>query len=1121
MPDTLYASNPSVPGSPHPIQGVEEIPNGITPEQYYRALSRRPMTDSEDEETAESVFRDYISDIVQSKCVNCHVDTETAAYQRDRLVFVNSSQDDHQSQNFQEFADFVSILEGEDEDPLVVILGKIRGDRHHGGGRQVAADTEDYRRFEQFLRLLVGEEETASGTVTAQNLFDGVGLRADRKVLRQAALIFAGRIPTADEYASIGEIGLRSAIRNLMTGPGFHEFLIRASNDRLLTDREDSAISNNDSRPVVEYINRNTDLCEAEASGDSEMKLNAMRRWRDAAQFAAVRAPLELIAHVAENDLTYTEILTADYVMANPQAAEAYGADTEFADPSDVFEFRPSRFARYYLNDDSRVFREKPVGTDCQHYILDPGNLALDYPHAGILNSPVFMIRYPTTATNRNRARSRWTYYHFLGFDIEKSRTRTTDADALADTNNPTLNNPECTGCHTIMDPVAGTYQNYDEDGDYRQYDDGMNSLDGAYKRDPAGGEEFLIEARSYDDRQTVASEGYLKAGHNTIGLRYEHLGQWSSVGLATVIVRDSNGGLVDRYRVVEVGDEHCGGVQNEHGGVFSLNPGCVLGVPVDVTRDGIYTVGVEAWNWNHDGRYPGQLKVWVPGYIYQEGDTWYRDMLPPGFKSTLAPSNDDSVQWLAQQIVADDRFAEATVKFWWPALHGSEVSTTPPKSTDVNFEGRKIAAIAQDNEVERLAQAFREGINGGEPFNLKDLLVEMVLSAWFRAETMPDDDAVREVALLNAGAKRLLTPEELTNKTLALTGVQWDRKWRQPNDNPRKQLNLLSGELNILYGGIDSDGIIERGRDLTAVMAGVAKSHAVELSCPIVMRDLYLLPDDRRRLFHGIDKEISPTLEFSDEFEIEASSWGEQEKLSITGPLREGQITVNMVFTNEEGSRSVNVPRLRLIKDGIRLLTSIPSAWTVPQDAHGNDCGRRISSYFHLSSTCSKPLVAILQIPVDGTYTIEIDAFATQFGDELPRLAVSIESDTENSAGSIEIKRKLVELHSELLDVDLTIDSEEIGAAYDFYVDVWNRNQTLDFNKFYDGLQCEWEDDASFLEGILSDYRIESEDGFRLNNEVSDEFIQSIDFRDPRGNARTWTVVLMSMLMDQRYLHL
>ena len=60
------------------------------------------------------------------------------------------------------------------------------------------------------------------------------------KTLWRATLIFGGRIPTREEREAVDngtEEDLRAAIRNLMTGPGFHEFLIRASNDRLLTDR--------------------------------------------------------------------------------------------------------------------------------------------------------------------------------------------------------------------------------------------------------------------------------------------------------------------------------------------------------------------------------------------------------------------------------------------------------------------------------------------------------------------------------------------------------------------------------------------------------------------------------------------------------------------------------------------------------------------------------------------------------------------------------------------------------------------------------------------------------------------------------------------------------------------
>ena len=106
----------------------------------------------------------------------------------------------------------------------------------------------------------------------------------------------------------------------------------------------------------------------------------------------------------------------------------------------------------------------------------------IGYPHAGVLNDLTWLHRYPTTETNRNRARARWTFYHFLGIDIETSAPRTTDPVALADTDNPTLKNPACTVCHDRLDPVAGAYQNYGNEGFYRDKWGGLDSLPDTYK---------------------------------------------------------------------------------------------------------------------------------------------------------------------------------------------------------------------------------------------------------------------------------------------------------------------------------------------------------------------------------------------------------------------------------------------------------------------------------------------------------------------------------------------------------------------------------------------------------------------------------------------------------------
>lgn len=1117
MPDTMYASTPSLPDAPH---AAEDVTGKSPARQDYLATARAVLAAtrsrvwlSSDEETAEDVFRENISPIVQDVCIECHVEGGQSGHTP--LVFTPSSQDHHDTVNLQVFEDYLAVK----DDGANVILNKIRG-VGHGGGIRVPYGSEEYRHFERFLALLGGEVDDTGSDLTADALFDGVGMASGDTVLRRAALIFAGRVPTPDDYASLAEDGLRTAVRNLMEDYGFHDFLITAANDRLLTDREHNVVPSNDHGPFVAFVNKTNEFCEAAAAGADD------REWQDwdrAVQHAAARAPLELIAHVVENERSYTEILTADYIMANPQAAEAYGADTEFDDPTDVFEFQESKFASYYLVDDSRIFRE--AGWDCPQYIVHPGDLAVPYPHSGILNSTVFMRRYPTTATNRNRARSRWTYYHFLGLDVEKSATRTTDAEALKDTNNPTLNNGACTVCHQRLDPVAGTFQNYDEEGHYRSAHGGGDSLDGDYKENPPGGADVLVEARSWDDREIVATDGYLVAGDNTIGLRAVAEDDHVNLGLDLLTVRDEDDRIVDRRKLSRRDNSHCG---ERDGAFYRLYPNCILGVSVSVPQAGTYTVEVEAWAWEEDRRYPVRLRLWAPGYIYEEGDTWYRDMRPPGYRAEQAPDADNSVRWLAEQIIADEAFAESTVKFWWPAIHGREILGVPDEEEDVDFAGIDLAATAQEAEVKRLASAFATGFGDGSPFNLKDLLVEMVLSKWFRAETIPDDHPDRTVALLHAGAKRLLTPEELARKTLDVTGVQWGREWRQPWHDLRERHTALTHTYGTLYGGIDSDGIIERAGDMNAVMAGVAKRHAVEVSCPVVLREFYLLPDDQRLLFDGIDHHVTPMSEFGQSFEIAATSDADPDTLAVTATLQAGGKTLRLTFENDYYSESETADRnVRLDRLTVRNVDEDSDVLSYEFENHsGGSCGEPDGDHYLLwggGTDCA--LEVPFDLPADGTHDVEIVAWADQAGDRLAQLHVELESTDGNSIGAGLIRDKLVDLHDRLLGVRVGAESTDVSSAYDLFVDVWNRKLDEEDGDFF-SIQCDWNRDHLYLQGILEDSRVRHRHHnggwqYDWNWDRINEFWADQNISDPDGVAKTWTVVLMGLLMDQRYLHL
>ena len=981
--------------------------------------ARRPTTARWSEaapatESPASLFSDYISQpVVQARCINCHV--EGGVSDHTRLVLTPSSTKGHESLNLAVFENLVATVEHAAD----LVLNKIQG-VGHGGGIQVPAGSADFANMERFLRLLGGE--TSSAGLSPETLFDGVTMASPAKTLRRAALMFAGRLPTQAELNSVNDghdASLRQAVRDLMIGPGFHEFLIRASNDRLLTDRHlGDVIDANIAKEFVELGNKSWELVKAayergieERGYDPDWNL-----WNEAVQFGFARAPLELIAHVVENDLPYTEILTADYVMANPLAAEAYGASTQFENASDMLEFKPSEITAYYRNDDSKVYESSlQLGTR----VINPGNLATDYPHAGILNTTVFLRRYPTTATNRNRARSRWTYYQFLGLDIEKSAARTTDPDALADTDNPTMNNSACAVCHSVLDPVAGAFQNYGDDGLFRHKHGGLDSLPDLYKYPEDG----------------------------------------------------------------------------------SVSP-------------------------------------------YQDGDTWFRDMREPGFGGAVAPSADNSLQWLARRIVADDRFAEAAVKFWWPAILGEEVSAPPEDERDSDFEALLLASTAQAAEVTRLAAAFRTGIAGGPPYMLKDLLAEITLSPWFRAESVTGRDPVRAAALRNVGVARLLTPEELDRKTEAVSGYVWRRRLREHFGvgQPRTALNDFEARqgYGLLYGGIDSDGITERARDMTPLMAMVAQTHAAEVSCPIVQREFYFWPEERRRLFSGIDPTITPIAEFYGATVIDGKSWSERETVSLTVSFSPGDKTVRLRFPNNfwdpeaEVTRNLVVDEL-IVRDhsgSTIVLVELETLEAVDLDSvdhstsggcdgwpYYNQATQRVDGYE--LNYCLGWLDIPISIPAEGSYSIEVVAFQLAAGDESARLEIMVESDSDTSQGALAIRRKLVELHEKLLGVAAAIDSPDVNAAYGLYADVWNRMRQAQGGNFRDaGFNCDGGDHL-YYEGLVDDpLRFSDFARSELNWDRLGEFYERIEMSDPNHSVRAWVVTLAYLLTDYRYLH-
>ena len=182
---------------------------------------------------------------------------------------------------------------------------------------------------------------------------------------------------------------------------------------------------------------------------------------------------------------------------------------------------------------------------------------------------------------------------------------------------------------------------------------------------------------------------------------------------------------------------------------------------------------------------------------LYQDGDTWFRDMRAPGFNGGLVNNADNSLPWLGQRMADDPRFATAAVKFWWPAVMGADAALAPEEVSDSDYSERLALFEEQNGFIEALGQQFSQGINGGKPFNGKDLLTEMMLSPWFTAAGIEDGVTSTPAAIGNIGARRLLTPEELEAKSYSLLGRRWGE---DGGSNPTYKYDRLITKLLDVY---------------------------------------------------------------------------------------------------------------------------------------------------------------------------------------------------------------------------------------------------------------------------------------------------------------------------------
>lgn len=411
------------------------------------------------ESSREYFLTDVWGPVMARTCVSCHAPGGTAQLRGARFQLLPGAYPDFADANLASARAMANQSYNVGGENISALLAKPLGLVSHGGGTVVREGSPEHAALRGLVeRLSNGGDDTACRDYGSLAAPSGVALLDWPATFRKAALDLTGRLPTpAEERMVTTEEGFDTALAALFEEPAFYARMRTAWNDLMLTDRY---VTNDgcDQRALnlisgEDFPNRGTYGGEGGPNGlnccgtDRANPLCAdVRTFFLNANNAIAREPINLFEHIVRDNRPFSEILTADYTLVNPQSAHVYGvADQVTFSSYDPTELRPARI-RY-----TRVFNA--MRNDRQ---------TVEFPHAGVLTTPAFLSRYPTTDTNRNRHRARIVQSYFLATDILKVGERPIDptaSEALVQA--PALNYGPCVTCHRINDPIAGAFRGF------------------------------------------------------------------------------------------------------------------------------------------------------------------------------------------------------------------------------------------------------------------------------------------------------------------------------------------------------------------------------------------------------------------------------------------------------------------------------------------------------------------------------------------------------------------------------------------------------------------------------------------------------------------------------------
>jgi len=331
-----------------------------------------------------------------------------------------------------------------------------------------------------------------------------------------------------------------------------------------------------------------------------------------------------------------------------------------------------------------------------------------------------------------------------------------------------------------------------------------------------------------------------------------------------------------------------------------------------------------------------------------------------------------------------------------------------------------------------------------------------------------------------------------------------------------------------LTYGGIDSDGTVNRVEEITSIMSQVALAHAAEGSCNIVLAD-FARDDGKRVLFNDVSKFDSTALVDTNTFDVTAYGSADSTAYVIESQFEAGNYNIVINYMSEAFLRDIE-RQVQLMVDKFVIKTESGSVLGEYQAGditdfggyflNGNTTNREFTGADIIlwdSSPVVLPLIvdkaqklrievyAFKQIyitPEDGGDWTEVPEETNLYGETNMKLSIQVNNTlVQNTAIARKVKEKIIELIDKFWGTDVSINSKEVDLLFNLFeqsrLDKFNRTDRLHIRE--DNVICDID---------WKSYDTVEAEGWHI---VGD---------DPEYMMSAWRTVVAFLMSDYRFIH-